>query len=169
MFQQFLANSLTAPASRRNYTSGAKKWIEARGGNSTALTAYEAYSVAKGCISLKPHVTTPTPALTPLDLVRVCQYLGCVVQAVPVKAALCVGFFAFLRASNLLTPATTLWSGPHTLMRGDITTNPQGLTLVIRSSKTITRGTTPAVSPQDTWVTSMPSCSLGGVHSPCPR
>ena len=118
MFHQFLANSLTSPASSRNYTSGAKIWIEARGGDISGLIAFEAISVAKGAVNLNPHITLPAPALTPQDLVRVCQYFEGVVQAVSIKAALCVGFFAFLRASNLLTPAAALWLGPHTMTSG---------------------------------------------------
>lgn len=145
LYQQFLANSLTSPASRRNYTSGARMWIEARGGDYSALTAFEAVSVAKGAINLKPHITVPAPALTPQDLVRVCQYLKGTIQGLPIVAALCVGFFAFLRASNLLTPTATLWQGPHTLTRGDITSNDTGLIVVIRSSKTIKKGTKPAI------------------------
>ena len=164
MFQQFLANSLTSPVSRQNYTSGAKKWIEARGGDTSGLRAFEAASVAKGAINLKPHHTTPAPALTPQDLVRVCQYLTGVHEAVPIKAALCVGFFSFLRASNLLSPTATLWLGPHTLTRGDITSTPSGLTVVIRSSKTIHLGTKPAVLSLPR-IPNSPACPAGAWDS----
>ena len=44
MFQQFLA----APGSRRNYLSGAKRWILSRGGDDSALSSNEAHDVYKG-------------------------------------------------------------------------------------------------------------------------
>ena len=137
LFQQFLANSLTSPASRSNYTSGAKIWIEERGGDATALRAHEPNAVAKGAAALMPHKTSPAPALLPGDLVKVCQYLQHSEDGPPLIAALTLGFFAFLRASNLLSPSTTLWSGPHTLARKHIMHTDSGLLVLITSSKTI--------------------------------
>ena len=145
MFQQYLANSLSAPGSRRNYLCGARKWIQARGGNASALSSAESTCVYKGALVTRPHTPNPAPPLAPQDLVRVCQYLDCAAHTSPIKAALCLGFFAFLRASNLLSPTVTLWSGPHTLSRVDITSHPHGLTVVIHSSKTITASSPPAI------------------------
>ena len=145
LFQQFLANSLTSPASRSNYTSGAKLWIEERGGDTTALRAYEPNAVAKGAAALKPHKTTPAPALLPTDLVKVCSYLQSAEDGPPLIAALTLGFFAFLRASNLLSPSTTLWSGPHTLARKHIKLTDTGLLVLISSSKTIGPTSDPVV------------------------
>lgn len=143
MFNQFLANSLSAPGSRRNYITGARKWILARGGDDTALSAPEAQSVYKGALLTRPHTPSQAPALTPHTLTMLCQYLDSIPYTSPVKAALCIGYFAFLRASNLLSPTVTLWSGPHTLTRGDIYSHSQGLTVLIRSSKTITANCAP--------------------------
>ena len=136
-YNQFLANSLSAPGSRRNYISGAKKWILARGGDDSALSSPEANAVYKGGLVTRPHTPNPAPALTPSDLILLCTYLDTIPHSSPVKAALCLGYFSFLRASNLLSPSITLWSGPHTLTRGDIILHEAGLTVVIRSSKTI--------------------------------
>jgi hypothetical protein len=145
LFQQFLANSLTSPASRANYTSGAKIWIEERGGDGSALRAHEPNAVAKGAANLNPHRPKPAPAITPNDLVAVCRHLSTTEDGPTLIAALTLGFFAFLRASNLLCPTTTLWAGPHTLSRKDITTTTDGLLVLITSSKTIGPGSDPVV------------------------
>ena len=145
LYQQYLANSLTAPASRRNYLSGARIWIQERGGDPSGFQSYESLAVAKGAIRLNPHIPKPAPALTPLDLQRVCTYLDMAADGPPLKAALCIGYFAFLRASNLLSPTASLWGGPHTLLKRDIVTTNDGLYVVIRSSKTIFLGSEPIV------------------------
>ena len=143
LFQQFLANSLTSPASRSNYTSGAKIWIEERGGDGSALRASEPNAVAKGASNLRPHSTNPAPPLTPGDLVAVCRYLSLAEDGPTLIAALTIGFFGFLRASNLLCPTTTLWAGPHTLSRQNIMTTTDGLIVLITSSKTLGPGSAP--------------------------
>lgn len=145
LFQQYLANSLKSKVSRKCYTSGASIWIQERGGDSSALYSTEAKTVAKGAFRLAPHLPDPAPALTPYDLIQICTYLGQAYSALPVKAAVTIGFFSFLRASNLLSPTALTWTGPHTLTRQDIVSGPEGLSVVIRSSKTILPGTKPTV------------------------
>ena len=145
LYQQYLVNSLSAPASRRNYTSGARIWIEERGGDGRAMRSLEADHVAKGGERLDPHTPNPAPALMPADLVLACRYLDRAAQGAPIKAALCVGYFAFLRTSNLLTPNAIMWGGPHTLQRADIISTHTGLQVIIKSSKTLRPGTAPTV------------------------
>ena len=145
LFQQYLANSLTSPASRGNYTSGAKIWVEERGGDGRYFRCPDANKVAKGAQNANPHTPHPAPALMPQDLVAACRFLDKALSGLPVKAAVCIGYFAFLRRSNLLSPSAALWPGPHTLQRQDIISNQEGLQVVIRSSKTIKRGTLPTV------------------------
>ena len=145
MYQQYLANSLKHPTSRKCYTSGAATWISERGGNPHALTAMEAKRVAKGADNLNPHTPSPAPALMPQDLLAACSYLDRALSGPVVKAALCIGYFAFLRSSNLLAPSVLLWRGPHTLSRMDITSGEDGLLLVLKSSKTIKKGSLPTV------------------------
>lgn len=145
LFQQYLANTLKSKISRKCYTSGATIWIQERGGDPSPLVSLEAKTVAKGAYRLAPHIPNPAPALTPSDLIEVCKYLDQAPSGLPVKAAITIGFFAFLRASNLLSPTALLWTGPHTLTRGDIVSNIDGLWVIIRSSKTILPGTPPTV------------------------
>jgi hypothetical protein len=145
LFQQYLANSLKHPVSRRCYTSGASIWIAERGGDPQTLVSPQAKRVAKGAENLNPHTPSPAPALTPHDLLSACEYLDQALSGPVVKAAMCIGFFSFLRSSNLLSPSVMLWRGPHTLLRKDISSGQHGLLLVIRSSKTIKKGTLPTI------------------------
>ena len=144
LYQQYLANTLKSPLTRDNYTSGAKLWIEERGGNGDNLRSHQANYVAKGAQRLSPHIPNPAPPLMPADLVKACIYIDKAGYPV-LKAALTLGYFAFLRCSNLLSPTAIMWGGPHTLLRGDIVAYPHGLQVTIRSSKTITPGTIPTV------------------------
>ena len=140
IFIQFLANSLASPASVKNYLSGAKSWIASHGGSATAFSSPEAVAVMKGAAKLSQHIPSTAPALTPTDLKIVCDYLSSAGSSgLPVRAALLLGYSCFLRSSNLLSPAISTWSGPHTLARDDIRATNDGLLVIIRSSKTITR------------------------------
>ena len=145
LFQQFLANSLKSPISRKCYTSGAVLWLADHGGNPFSLVCRQAKQVAAGAALLNPHAPCPAPPLTPHDLLQVCAYLDTAPSGRVVKAATCIGFFSFLRSSNLLAPSVLLWRGPHTLTRKDVVSGEHGLFITIRSSKTIKLGTSPTV------------------------
>lgn len=145
LFIQFLANSLTAPATWKNYKSGAKWWIETRGGDISAFSTLEARAVEKGAANLSTHMPNPAPPIFPPDLKVICDYLDTKPETLPIKAAMLLAFFGFLRASNVLSPTATPWSGPHTLARADVITHPAGLALVLRSTKTRGPNSPPAV------------------------
>lgn len=142
---QYLANSLTAIISRRNYVCGAKAWIDERGGNSSTLSSREAKAVLKGAAALSPSLLHPAPGLLPHDLVNICTFLDKVNNGLVIKAAITIGFFGFLRSSNLLCPDATLWGGPHTLTRSHILAHPTGLAVVLTSTKTLRLHSTPTV------------------------
>ena len=99
--------------------------------------------MAKGAALLNPHVPSPSPPVTPTDLFLICHYLDQAPTGGVLKAAISIGFFAFLRKSNLLSPSATMWRGPHTLLRRDVVSTPQGLYITLRSSKTIKPGMHP--------------------------
>ena len=99
--------------------------------------------LALGAFRLAPTLPNPAPPLLPQDLISVCNYLDSTNSGKPIKAAICIGYFAFLRASNLLSPSALLWMGPHTLSRADIVSSNQGLVVTLKSSKTILPGMIP--------------------------
>ena len=142
LFIQHLANTMLSPATCRNYVSGVKSWISARGGNPSAFMSPEASAVLKGAARLSNHVPDQAPPLSPDQIKCICDYLDRAgPQGLGLKAATLIAYFTFLRSSNVLSPLVTTWGGPHTLRRRDIIPRPHGLTVVIRSSKTITTPT----------------------------
>ena len=136
IFVQFLANSLRAARARGNYLSGARTWIRERGGDPSALSDPMVKAVETGAVRLSATAPSPAPALLPADLVTVCRAFSALPEGPLLTAAVTIGFFGFLRTSNLLSPAATLWGGPHTLQRRDIQLYAGGLLVVLRSTKT---------------------------------
>ena len=145
MFIQYLANSLTSNAARGNYKSGAKWWIEMRGGDISPFASIQVKTVEKGAANLNTHIPNPAPAITPFELNIICQHLSTVKDGVAIKAAMLVGFFGFLRASNVISPSASTWGGPHTITRADLLSHENGLVLVLKSTKTRGAYEAPAV------------------------
>ena len=119
-----------------NYVSGAKLYVELKSGDSSAFSSRPAGEMMKGIKAQSQHVPSQAPPLMPLDLKRVCLYLdmGGIEHHV-CKTAILIGFFSFLRQSNLLSVSPTLPS-MHTLRRRDIWFAPEGLQVLVSSSKT---------------------------------
>ena len=87
---------------------------------------------------MSSHTASVAPPLTPPLLQAVVSFLMSVGNATVMPiAALLVGYFLFLRQSNLLSPSHLMWGGCHTLRRRDIRFTTQGLRILIHSSKTI--------------------------------
>ena len=84
------------------------------------------------------HTACQAPPLRPPHLLALIRFLISLGPStlIPV-AALLVGYFSFLRQSNLVSPSAADWGGPHTLRRRDIRPHALGLSLLVRSSKTI--------------------------------
>lgn len=138
MFAQYLANSFASPASVKNYFYGAKLWVFQHGGNISSFTSAIVADVIKGIEKFSTHVPSPALPLTLPHLQLICNFFDRFsVPMYPYKAALLLGFACFLRASNLLSSSLTQWPGSHTLLTRDVVPTPTGLTVIIRSSKTI--------------------------------
>lgn len=85
------------------------------------------------------HTTARAYPLTPEDIRGICAFLDGTPSAPPAVKS-CILYASFLRASNLTSPSTAVWGGPHTLRAGDILDSESGLILVIRSTKTLHPG-----------------------------
>lgn len=114
------------------------------GGDPTAFQSTEAKAVAKGAERLA-KTPTPAPPLTIGDLRIISHALQYEPEGLPIRAALLIGFYGFLRASNILSPSASTWGGPHTLTRADVIDHGQGLVLVVRSTKTRSTTNSPTV------------------------
>lgn len=122
----------------RNKLSGARTWVEEMGGDTSTFSSRAVSLILKGGAKASSHTPRRAPAITPELLKIIIDYLSKAGKPgrVP-KAAFLIGYFTMLRQSNLLSPSTRSWGGPHTIRREDITRVVGGLRVIISSSKTI--------------------------------
>lgn len=140
MYVQFLANTYPAPNTIKNYISGARFWIRSHKGDDSAFASPKAASVLVYNVKNSTHVQTQPYPITISDLTVICQFIDSTPYIpLAVKPAILIGYFAFLRVSNLLAPSPTVWSGPHNLFASDVVTVPDGLIICLRSTKTLHR------------------------------
>lgn len=137
MYTRFLGNSFTAPTTIRNYLSGARSWTQHHLGDTAAFSAQEPSDVYKKVASSLNHTTTRAYPLSPEDIKVICEFLD-IRPNIPlgIKACILLGYASFLRSSNLLSPSMSAWTGPHTLRTCDVLDTPEGLCIVVRSTKT---------------------------------
>lgn len=127
-----------SPQTVRNRISGAKTWVQEMGGDLIPFSDRAISQTIRGGSKAAAHIPSRAPALTP-DMVKyTAAYLLKAGRAgVAPRAALLIGYFTMIRQSNLLSPSTRTWGGPHTIRRRDIRIVPGGLRVDITSSKTI--------------------------------
>lgn len=120
------------------------------------------------------HVPSPAPPITEKDIRTICEYLLIHPQHPGIKAAILLAFSTFMRVSNVLSPSTNGTGGRHTLKVNDVIPTPEGLKIIIRSTKTRRSGlphvlqvfnaTDPVVCPVKAWfdyVTIIQPCLIG--------
>ena len=140
LFAQYLANSFKAPATWRNYISGAKTWLQAQGGETAAFTSAAFQAVVRGAARSSNHVPHQAPPISPDDVKIICDYLDDQGKSgVVIRSAILLLYFTFLRQSNVLTTSAEPWGGAHTLSRSDVVLGRQGAYVTVRSSKTTSR------------------------------
>lgn len=141
MYIQFLANTYSAPNTFKNYMSGARNWISFHKGDDSAFASSEAAAVLSYNIKKSAHVQAQAYPISLLDLKHICEFID-ISPNVPlaVKPALLIGYFAFLRVSNLLAPSLNVWTGPHNLAASDVYAHHDSIVICLRSTKTIHTG-----------------------------
>lgn len=138
MFAQYLANSFKAPGTLKNYFSGAKLWVSQRGGDISPFLDPQVLEVIKGTENLSTHVPSPSLPIKIDELLLITKFLRRFTpMSLPHIAAILLGFSTFLRASNLLSSNSLSNVNPHALLRQDVISVPDGLKILVRSSKTI--------------------------------
>lgn len=140
MYSHFLANTFPAPATIRNYISGACTWVQLHGGNITSFLAPEMATMTKAIKEKSSHVVAPAPPLTPGHIKIICNFIASHPGSlITIKAALLLAYTTFLQASNVVSPSLNQWGGPHTLRAGDVCQAAGGLRVIVRSTKTRSR------------------------------
>lgn len=138
MYIQFLRNSFSSPSSVKNYVSGSKIWIVQHAGNVSSFDSLEVKEMLNAVTNLSTHVPLQAYPLAPQDVRSICHYIDDnPVVPLAIKPCILIGFAAFLRASNLVSPSVNVWIGPHTLLASDIIHSIDGLTILLRSTKTL--------------------------------
>lgn len=162
MYVQYLANSLSARSSVKNYFSGAKLWVQEHLGDITSLTTYEANLMIKSVVKKSSHVTRRALPLTLAQVYKICDYLD-MAPSTPkaIKPCLLIGYACYLRASNLTCTSINSWGGPHTLRVADVIVTPDGVRVTINSTKCSSIpssllacvNSNPKYCPRQAWVT----------------
>lgn len=137
MYIQFLKNSYPAPTTVKNYLSGARTWLAEHGGNITAFSSFEYQQMFSGISKRSSHTLKRAAPLGP-EHIRIILDFADSSPLIPrsVKPCILIGYFTFLRESNLLSPTMSGWGGPHTIMAQHIVVSDVGLLITVHSTKT---------------------------------
>lgn len=175
MYSQFLANSYQAPATMKNYLSGAKTWLSEHGGNISEFSAPELLQLTKGLQKKSQHVPSRAEPLLWPHVRTIIDFIDAT-PSVPLAAKPCIliAFHTFLRASNMLSPSTGVWVGPHTMLARHLRVSDQGLHVTVYTTKTksdqrpltmiLPRTQDPVYCPVHAWfryVTTRRPCPIG--------
>lgn len=137
MYAQLLSNTYPAPSTIRNYISGAKTWIQEHGGNISAFSAPECLQLVKSIQKKSQHIPSRAEPLFWEHIRIVVDFINSN-PCVPLSAKPCIliGFHTFLRGSNLVSPSTGVWAGPHSLLAKHVRVSDLGLHVSVHTTKT---------------------------------
>lgn len=137
MYTQWLANSHSSPSSVKNYLSGAKNWVLEHRGCIDSFISYSVAQMIKSVTKHSQHVVKRAAPLFPNHLLTICSYCDySLMVPLAVKPCILIGFALYLRASNLVSPTTDVYGGPHTLRANDVVSTQDKLVIRICSTKT---------------------------------
>lgn len=132
MYLQFLVNSHSAPTTVKNYLSGARSWMAEHGGDISPFSSFGYLQLYSGISKRSSHVPKRAEPLTWTHIKMILDFLDSS-PSIPrgAKPCIIIGYFTFLRASNLLSPTINSWGGPHTILAQDITASEEGLSVSV--------------------------------------
>ena len=136
LYTQFLANSFKTTATIKNYLSGARTYVGNSGRDTATFSSPLLHNLIRGLAKLSTHIPIQAPAISLLDLKRLCDILSVMDHdAQTARTAILFAFASLLRQSNLLPSP-----GPgqvHTIRRADVIDGGSVIWVNINSSKTI--------------------------------
>lgn len=137
MYIQHLANNYTSTASIRNYLAGARHWITSHMGDPAGFSSFPAHQVLTKVTKESTHVPQQALPITPTEVRCIVEFLdGTSNFPLAVKPCVLISYACMFRASNSVSPSGRSWDGAHTLKARDVIEGPEGLVIIIRSSKT---------------------------------
>ena len=132
----FLFDKFRIPGTIYNYLSGAKTWVQLKGGNASAFDDFSVKLIKKGVARTSLHKPRQAPPLSIKDIKRVVNvFSNAGNNAYVFKAVTLISYFSLLRQSNLVL--TGLAGSPsHVLRQRDIEVVGSQLMITVRSTKT---------------------------------
>lgn len=136
MYAQYLANAFKAVNSVKNYLSGARTWITQHGGDVNLFNSNDLELMIKSLAKDSTHVVNRAYPLTVQNIIQISCFLDIsIIAPLSVKACILLGYSCYLRTSNLLFSQFPLQSHTHTLLAKHVSLSPQGLKVLIVSTK----------------------------------
>lgn len=137
LYTQYLINSFAAPRTVRNYISGARSWLLEHGGDVSSFESPVAIQLLKGLVKQSQHVPLRAEPLSWVHIRHIIDVIN-TVPGIPASAKPCIliGYHTFLRLSNLLSPSTRVWGGPHTLLAKHLRLSDRSLHVSVMTTKT---------------------------------
>ncbi len=141
---EYLANRLKSPKSVANYWSAVKLLHNI---NRTEMENAEDIQVKlmfRALTITKRHVSFQKLPLLKSELQQMCQILDKFpVQGITIKTALLIGYYGFLRASNLCREGGQIFDRTRHFTRADVQVTPQGLIVKLKWAKNMQDGLQP--------------------------
>ena len=140
-YLEHLTATIRSPRTIRNYVSGLRTWHRRVAGDPHALDSTEVKQMLRALDMTLVHTPSPKLPITQdmlPSLLQACNSLGAVGPAV--KVALLLGYYGFLRQSNLAPRTPASFDPKRDTCRGDVLFQPPGLIVILKWSKTLQRG-----------------------------
>ncbi len=161
-YMEHLATHFTSHKSVSNYLSAIKLLHSYVGKKATALDSFEVVLMNRAIRLTMREIPFSRPPITVemlMDMCHVCERYG--KAGTVIKLALQLGFFGFLRGSNLCAPTIKGFDPTRHFRRKDVRVTPKGLVLSLKWSKTLQTAGQPLHIP----VPQVADTSIDAVHT----
>ncbi len=137
-YLEFLSRRLKSPKSISNYWSSVKLLHTLNRSPFKNIKDIDVDFMLKSITVTKRHVSEQKLPLTKAHIFQMCQILDKQNKyGLVIKTAILIGFYAFLRASNLCPKDTKSFDPTRNFTRGDVSVSQHGLTLRLKWTKTM--------------------------------
>ena len=137
LYVEFLARTFCSPKAIRNYISGVRLLHKYLGAQATSFNCFEMNLMLRAIDNTLSHTPNQRLPIT-IDILQAlcskCDRIGGV--GLVLKFAFLLGFFAFLRQSNLAPRSARSFDKRKHTCREDIIMHPPGLVLLLKWTKT---------------------------------
>ncbi len=147
-YLEYLASKLTSPKSIQNYWAAVKLLHAISKSRLDNVDDIQVNLMLRSLPLTKRHISSQKLPITKQHLLKMCtllQHQG--TQGVVVKSAILIGFFAFLRCSNLCPDNDNSFDISRHFCRGDVEVTQQGLNITLKWTKSMQSSLLPKTIP----------------------